>query len=314
MNRKIDGTFFEFHHHNSPEGKYWNPTIDRFKAENWRQKIREISDIGMEYIVVMATALYEKCYFKSSVFPFADIPCSDPIEELLCEADIQGVKVFLGNGFYGDWRKANRNITSKEVIDRSFRAMEEISALYSHHKSFYGWYFPDETCIIFRFSKEFMNYVNLCSARCHELTPHKKTLIAPYGTNLVRVNNKFIRQLAELDVDFIAYQDEVGVRKTKVDRTERLFEKLKKVHDKAGRAKLWADIELFDFEGMVYNSALIPASFDRIQKQIENVAPYVDKILGYQYLGLINPPESPAFAGHPDSAVLYESYKKYIQK
>ena len=219
MSRKIDGTFFEFHHHNTPEGKYWNPTIDQFTTENWREKVREISALGMEYIVVMATALYEKCYFKSSVYDFADIPCQDPIEEILDEADKCNVKVFLGNGFYGDWRKANYNIKSQEVIDRSFKAMEEIATLYAHHKSFYGWYFPDETCIILKFSKDFINYVNLCSARCHLLTPEKKTLIAPYGTNLVRANNKFIRQLAELDVDFVAYQDEVGVRKTKVDTT-----------------------------------------------------------------------------------------------
>ena len=262
----------------------------------------------------MATALYERCYFKSSVFPFADIPCADPIEAVLCEADDCGVKVFLGNGFYGDWRKAGYNIKSKEVIDRSFKAMEELTALYSHHKSFYGWYFPDETCIILNYSKDFMKYVNLCSARCRELTPDKKTLIAPYGTNLVFANSYFIRSLSELDVDFIAYQDEVGVRKTKVDRTKRLFEKLRKAHDKAGRSELWADIELFDFEGMVYNSALIPAPFDRIKKQIENVAPYADKILGYQYLGLMNPKDSKVFAGYENSAVLYDEYKKYMEK
>lgn len=314
MNRKIDGTFFEFRHHNTAEGKYWNPALDNFKAENWRQKVREVSALGMEYIVVMATALYDKCYFKSSVFPFADIPCPDPIEELLCEADSCGVKVFLGNGFYGDWQKASQNITSKEVIDRSFRAMEELTVLYGHHKSFYGWYFPDETCIILRFSKDFINYVNLCSARCHELTPDKKTLIAPYGTNLVYANNRFIRQLAELDVDFIAYQDEVGVKKTKVDRTKRLFEKLKIAHDKAGRSQLWADIELFDFEGMVYKSALLPAPFERIKQQIENVAPYADKILGYQYLGLMNSPDSSSFAGHETSVTLYENYKECIGK
>ena len=314
VSRKIDGTFFEFHHHNTPEGKYWNPAIDRFTGAEWREKVREIASVGMGYIVVMATALYEKCYFKSSVFPFADIPCSDPIEELLNEADNCNIKVFLGNGFYGDWRKANENITSKEVIDRSFRAMEELAELYAHHKSFYGWYFPDETCIILKYSKDFMNYVNLCSARSHLLTPDKKTLIAPYGTNLVLANNKFIRQLTELDVDFIAYQDEVGVKKTKVDRTKRLFEKLRKAHDKAGRSKLWADIELFDFEGAVYRSALIPASFDRVKKQIENVAPYADKILGYQYLGIMNPDQSKVFAGHENSSVLYDDYKKYINK
>ncbi len=312
MIRKLDGTFFEFRHHNTPEGKYWNPALEKFEGTDWRQKIREISELGMEYVVIMATALYEKCYFKSEVFLFADMPCSDPIEEVLDEADKCGVKVFLGNGFYGDWRKAGNNIKDQEVIGRSFRAMEELAVLYGHHESFYGWYFPDETCIILKFSGDFVKYVNLCSDYCHSLTPHKKTLIAPYGTNLALANNRYVRTLAELDVDFIAYQDEVGVKKTKVDRTKRIFEKLRKAHDKAGRSQIWADIELFDFEGIVYKSALIPADFDRVRKQIENVAPYADKILSYQYLGIMNPADSPSFAGHPDSEKLYENYKKYI--
>ena len=41
---------------------------ENLQAEDWKRKVREISELGMEYIVVMATALYEKCYFKSSVF------------------------------------------------------------------------------------------------------------------------------------------------------------------------------------------------------------------------------------------------------
>ena len=313
MNRKIDGTFFEFRHHNTPEGKYWNPALEKFTGENWRQKIREIAEIQMEYIVVMATALYDKCYFKSSVFPFAETLCEDPIEEILDEADKCGVKVFLGNGFYGDWTKAGQNIKSKEVIGRSFKAMEELTALYGHHESFYGWYFPDETCIILKFSKDFVSYVNLCVKECHLLTPKKKTLIAPYGTNLALTNGSYVKTLEALDVDFIAYQDEVGVKKTKVQRTEKIFERLKKAHDKAGRAQLWADIELFDFEGMVYKSALVPAKLERIEKQLKNAAPYCDKILSYQYLGIMNPKNSPSFAGHPDSAKLYEDYKKYLK-
>ena len=314
MNRKIDGTFFEFRHHNTAEGKYWNPSLEKFQENHWRTKIREIADLGMEYIVVMATALYDRCYFKSDVFPFADMPCRDPIEAVLSEADKCGIKVFLGNGFYGDWRKANYNIKSKEVIDRSFRAMDELTALYGHRESFYGWYFPDETCIILRFSKDFVNYVNGCSEFCRKITPSKKTLIAPFGTNLALTNKSYVNTLMNLDVDFIAYQDEVGVKKTPVGTTEKIFETLRKAHDTAGRAELWADIELFDFEGVVYNSALLPSSIERISRQIENVAPYCDKILSYQYLGIMNPAESEAFAGHPDSVKLYEDYKKYIGK
>jgi len=313
MNRKIDGTFFEFRHHNTAEGKYWNPALSRFSGQDWRNKIREIHALGMEYVVVMATALYEACYFPSKIYPLADTLCPDPIEQILSEADTLGVKVFLGNGFYGDWRKPKQNITSKEIINRSFMAMDELTALYSHHESFYGWYFPDETCIILRFSKTFANYVNLCSKRAKEITPGKKTLIAPYGTNLTLTNDKYVKTLANLDVDFIAYQDEIGVKKTHVDRSARLFEKLRIAHDKAGRAELWADIELFDFEGLVYQSALLPAPFERIQKQIANVAPFVDKILAYQYIGLLNPENSPSFAGHDSSSTLYADYLEYLK-
>ncbi len=314
MKRKIDGTFFEFSHHNIPEGKYWNEQLSRFTAEQWREKIREISALGMEYVVVMATALYDKCFFSSSVFPKWQLGCEDALEELFSQADECGIKVFLGNGFYGDWRKAADNIRSEQVLARCFTAMDELSGLYGHHPSFYGWYFPDETCIILNYSKSFTRYVNLCSQRCRTITPEKKLLIAPYGTNLALTNSRFVRTLTELDVDFIAYQDEVGVRKTKVDRTRRIFERLREAHDKAGRSELWADIELFDFESVVYKSALVPAPFERIEKQIENVAAYADKILCYQYLGIMNPEASAAFAGHSESARLYRDYKNYLDK
>ena len=38
------------HHHNTAEGKYWNPALDSFTAENWREKVREIAALKMEYI------------------------------------------------------------------------------------------------------------------------------------------------------------------------------------------------------------------------------------------------------------------------
>ncbi len=314
MARGLDGTFFDFHHHNTAEGKYFNPALDSFTESDWRQKVREIAELKMEYIIIMATALFDRCYFDSEVFPRANIPCADPIEAVLDEADKLNINVFLGNGFYGDWTKPSVNITSEEVLDRTFRAMDELAKKYSHHKSFYGWYFPDEVCIILRFSKKFINYVNLCTKRCREITPGKKTLIAPYGTNLTLTNSYYVDALASLDVDFIAYQDEIGVQKTRVWQSERIFARLKKAHDKAGRAALWADIELFKFEGMVYKSALLPADFSRIQRQIENVSPYVDKIIGYQYTGLMNPKNSPSFAGHESSAKFYEEYSEYLKK
>ena len=43
-------------------------------------------------------------------------------------------------------------------------------------------------------------------------------------------------------------------------------------------------------------------------------APYADKIIGYQYIGLMNPEDSGSFAGHESSAELYRQYAEYLKK
>jgi hypothetical protein len=115
-----------------------------------------------------------------------------------------------------------------------------------------------------------------------------------------------------LDVDVIAYQDEVGVRKTPVGTTGQYYEALYRMHTKAGRARLWADVEIFEFEGDVYKSPLLSASSDRVMRQLADITPYVENILVYQYLGMMNKPGSVAFAGHPSSEKLYSDYVSRI--
>lgn len=316
MNTHITGSWFEFRHHSPAEGKYWNDVCRTFTDEQWREKVKEAASLGMKYLVLMNTAIVydddEYCYFDTDIFPFADMECKDPIGVLLSASDEFGIKVFVSCGFYGNWRKPAENMKSDTVREKAFRAMKQLWERYGSHPSFYGWYFPDETCIIGHFSKSFLQYVNAYSAQAQKIAPGTKTLIAPFGTKLALPGRKFVSQLKQMNVDFIAYQDEVGVKKSSPRQTARYFRRLKKAHDKAGKSKLWADIELFTFEGLVYNSALIPAPARRIEKQLEAVAPYVEEILCYQSVGLLNKPDSSAFCGHPDSTKLYEELRKKI--
>ena len=89
---------------------------------------------------------------------------------------------------------------------------------------------------------------------------------------------------------------------------------LKKAHDKANRSKLWADVEVFTFEGDVYKSALLPANIERLKKQLEAVSPYVEEILIFEYQGMFNKPGTIAFCGHPDSIEYYKDYKKLLDE
>jgi hypothetical protein len=144
--------------------------------------------------------------------------------------------------------------------------------------------------------------------------PKTRVLIAPYGTRVAVPDDTYVRQIERLDVDIIAYQDEVGVLKSKPEETPAFYEGLRKAHDRVPQRKLWADVEVFEFEGKVYRSALLPAPFERVEKQLAAVSPYVDTILIYQYQGLMNRPGSKSFAGHESSMRLYTDYIAWLRK
>ncbi len=317
--KPINGTWLEIHHFGIPEGKYFNPMVHEFSAKQWRAKIKEIASLKMKYIVLMSIAYtdYEikESYFPSSVYKTTKrMKTKEPIKIILEEAEKYGMKVFLSIGFYGPWPEPYENMISEDVYQKSTKAMKEVYDLYGHYQSFYGWYFPDETEIEPYFHPDFIRYVNRYSAFARTLNPQLKTLIAPYGTRKVITDDFYVQQLKELDVDFIAYQDEVGVQKATPEQTKEYYKNLKIAHDKANRSKLWADVETFTFEGEVYKSALLPTPIERLKAQLESVSPYVEEILVFEYQGMMNQPQTIAFCGHPDSIQYYRDYKKLLNK
>lgn len=316
--KMIKGTWFEFRHHNVKEGKYWNPVCRKFTESQWRAKIKEMHDVGMEYLVLLCSSLvytdYAEAYFETDIYPFPeDMVCKNPLEVLLDECDKRDMKVFMSCGYYGPCTNAYKNMVSPDVTSLAFKAMEQLWNKFGTHKSFYGWYYPDETGADGYFCEEFITYVNTYGEYIRKIAPGTKTLIAPYGTRKIVADEKYIDQLKLMNVDFIAYQDEVGVRKSTPEETGAYYRSLREAHEKAGKSAIWADVELFDFEGTVYRSALIPSDMERVKKQLEAVSPYVDVILCYQYLGMMNAPSSTAYCGHPDSIKFYEDYRSFIK-
>ena len=101
--KPISGSWFEFQHHATVEGVDWNPACARFTAAQWDAKIKEISETGMEYLVLMATAVYYRSFYKTTIYPKWELGCADPLEAVLAAADKYKMKFFIGAGFYGNW-------------------------------------------------------------------------------------------------------------------------------------------------------------------------------------------------------------------
>ena len=290
FDKRINGTWFEFFHHSKVEGQYWNPQCRGFTEEDWRTLLRRIAGEGMEYVVLMCTSLcysdYAESYFPGGPYPFPEeMACKNPMEVLMDETSRLGLKVFMSCGFYGDWTKARDNMQSNDVRQRAFAAMERLTALYGRYPSFYGWYLPDEIGIDGNFPQFFIDYVNAYREKIRQITPDKPLLIAPYGVAKIRFDEEFVDQLRRLRCEFIAYQDGVGIANGNVDAAREAFRQLKTAHDAAGGPKLWADMEVFRFEGPIYRSALLPADPARIRQQLDAIAPFVENILIYQYQG-----------------------------
>ena len=103
MIKPIKGSWCEFQHHNKAEGIYWNPTCARFTAADWDAKVAEMASVGLEYLVLMAVALDYKAFYPTDLLPSWELPCEDPLEALLTAGDAHGVRIFVGNGFWGQW-------------------------------------------------------------------------------------------------------------------------------------------------------------------------------------------------------------------
>ena len=59
--------------------------------------------IGLEYLVLMAVALDHKTFYPSRLLLAWEMACPDSLEALLQATDDHGMKVFVGNGFWGQW-------------------------------------------------------------------------------------------------------------------------------------------------------------------------------------------------------------------
>jgi hypothetical protein len=309
----------DFQHQNPHDGDYWNETTRRFTAEQWRGKVGEMAALGLEYIVIMSSALDDKAFYPSDFMARHDLTCADPIAAVLEAAQAYGLKVFVSAGFYG--HTTEETSEAADYLEWHQILAAELYRLYAHYPAFYGWYVPNEAEVNGHYSDGFMRFMaDFVPYLKTPLQHPKRVLIAPYGTRKVVEDEAFVSQLRALGtagVDFIAYQDEVGVRKTQVDELDAIYARLRRLHDHAAEGgnaapALWADIELFEFEGATYASALIPATLDRILRQLAAIAPHVDTMLCYQTHGLLNPPDSSQFCGHPDTAKLWQEYREQV--
>lgn len=276
-------------------------------------EIDAMKRIGMSTIII--TYVEYKIAFYPSIFLEYPYYGMDVIEIILAQADKNKMHVFLGLGRGDDdlllWDGLGDYERIQEGINFSKNVAKELWDLYSHHPSFYGWYLTHEANDIGRAA----NYYNPVASFCHEFSPDKPVMIAPAGSPII---SEWLLNTSKVDI--FAYQDAVGAGYKNYEYTgdpeiriadlDSVFKHYSTLHQNTNK-HIWTDLEIWRSNPQTGYTPFIPAPMEQIERQIAIEAKHVDFITGYEFLSMMEPPESTLKLGGDDAIHLYNQYLNY---
>jgi hypothetical protein len=316
---RLDGAFAGFHHWSEQEGRLWNAELKEATAEDWREMMRGMHDLGMDILVpqemfrnqqyvgdhrIDAEGYQGRAYYPSELYPGrVDIHCPDPMEAVLGAADELAMHVFMPVGLYAWFDYSPGSLKwHKEVAT-------ELWQRYGHHPSFYGWYVSEETHGDLGATEErrqnIVNFFREFQAHCRALAPEKPVMLAPNCWDIRKSLDVYPKLLRHLDIlcPFAFHRMPAG------DQTgEEAANTLQKLCDEAG-THLWLDMEAFLF---TEDNALYPRPVEGLIEDFRRF-PNFEKIICYQYPGIFNAPWSRLKPGGPATVKLYEDYQAYLR-
>lgn len=316
--QKIHGSWCSITHWSDIEAKYFNEGLRAMTDTDWRDMVSDMHKLGMNTIVIQEVfrnqmnvgqhsiekdGYHGKAYYPSKLYPGRmEMNASDPVEAILSQADELRMQVFPGVGLYAwfDFTPASLQ-WHKDVV-------QELWQMYGHHKSFYGWYVSEEaygdlgTDNVRR--QEIVDFFREFSAFCRELTPSMPIMLAPNCHNINAAVDYWPRLLENLDIlcPFGFH------RMPQDDMTGSQAADLLQEFCDAANTHLWMDMEIFLFEE---DTALYPRPIEGVIKDME-VFPNFEKILCYQYPGLMNSPTARIKPGGERTLKLFNDYKKTV--
>jgi hypothetical protein len=315
----IRGTFLDMQY--DGRLKYANNVSTALTCTQWADKVNEFGRVGIRFLIFQA--VHDDrfgAYYNSSLHSVWKGQCSDVIGTVMKAAIGADIKIWLScefahtdaDGVTDPALMAGRRAIMTELVEEGYTSLS----------SFYGWYFSSEAYLTSTpacascFPDVFMAYINTMAGWSHKLTPGAKRFVSPFGTRIATAAPNFVAQLQKLDVDVVAYQDEVGCVRDEWPQamSKAAFTALHEAHSHPNTPALWANIESFTWETYTNNvqSALIPASFPRILSQLQAVSPLVDKVITFTAQAIYQPPPHSAMTnaswGPPNAVREWEAY------
>jgi hypothetical protein len=317
--KRLGGAWVDIYHHIPDEGKPFNEELAKMTDENWRQLVRAMHQSGQNIMVISmmfqnfthrgehhieTEGYHGKAYYPSSLFPGRmPIASRDPLEAILSEADKLGMQVLPGVGIYAFFDYSPGSLKWHEEVAR------ELWTRYGHHPSFYGWYISEEKTGSLGDAaerQEIVTFFQELTPYLHKLAPDKPDMLAINCFGLRGAEDTYRRLLPNVDILCPFGFDRMPAGDETPDEAANLLQSL---CDGAG-CHLWMDMESFEFRNGI---ELYPRPINDLIGDLLRF-PNFEKILHYQFPGMMSSPSMSRQPGGPASVKLYEDYLQYYNE
>jgi len=249
-------------------------------------------------------------YFVETPYPEAE-ERTYPLNYLMSSAEKYGINVYLGLALDSGYWEGEFSVKDQARYNKNI--MKELYEMYKDNKSLAGWYAPeeiDDRNFQTEDKKEDLKYYLSQIVSYAKMLSKKPVVISPYfgvEPNGEKYAEFWDEIFSKVKIGIFAMQDGVGTKRTTVEESAAVFEALKPVMDKYG-INYWANLEVFeqthgwpvDYEPWEAKAA----SMDTLEKQIELISPFVEKLIIFDYPNYMSP---------ETGSDLYSDYAEYAE-
>jgi Domain of unknown function (DUF4434) len=291
----ISGTFIYAHPPN-----YRGRPMHHYSVREWMKLMRDLKRAGMDTVILQASIWNElkECYYPSK--HFKNYKQWNMLEPMLEAADASCMSVYLGG--YGSVTGWKEHLTQADIDQEKENQLSCFRELLQYRDLFDGIYFVPETAFIGKRDLEkekFLNevYREFCGTVKRE-APDKNILMSPatkyFPGKMPEMIDSWLAILDDVPLDIMAPQDSIGTCGNELVHQTKTYKAWSEICSQ-NDITFWSNIEIFERKAAVRGTNhSIPASPKRVAAQINNAAPYAEKLICWEapYYMLDTTPES----------------------
>lgn len=320
----ITGSMIDIMHPCDGDGVYWNRKTVVYTEDDWACLILHLhQDLGLEVLILQNATWHKKWSLYPSKVVTSQFPtkCNDPLGAILKACSAEGVKLYVGSGWFDDPMFHCFGSTTDDAFKWYMAVYRELLERYGASPSFAGFYMTTEMGIyqpdgFFRPGQ--VAFTRRRTDALKDLAPNLPAIGVVGVVAQPQKSEKLVQNIKDTGLASILYTVDPLPWFTKKDDPydksvwEARYKVLRWAHDQTS-IEFWAHPETFIFEHdiPICERPLYPAPFSRLRAQLEMAARYGDRITCYTVPGIMTSQDICPGLGVPETDRLYWAYQGY---